>query len=115
MGLEKWNTKYDETTSTVLILQGAVLEGRKSLDPKVITVVLGKNNTVLWTNGDDTSHTLVSDNGGAEMWSTEMMKPGVRIDDDDDDDDDDDTRNQHQPALRPNRKTQTDVAVLFIS
>ncbi|MGY5149543.1 MAG: cupredoxin domain-containing protein [Candidatus Nitrosopumilus sp. bin_68KS] len=60
----------------VTILQGAVVEGNESLDPKVITVVLGKNNTVTWVNEDDTAHTFVSDEGGDESWSTGMMKPG---------------------------------------
>lgn len=32
--------------------------------PDVVTVVLGKNNTVLWTNDDVAPHTATSDTGG---------------------------------------------------
>ncbi|NNL58092.1 MAG: hypothetical protein HKP31_01265 [Nitrosopumilus sp.] len=72
---KEWTAEYDETTPTVLILLGAVLEENESLDPKIIAVVLNKNNTVLWTNGDDVPHTFVGDTGD-EMWSTGMIKPG---------------------------------------
>ena len=60
----------------VIIPFGAVLEGNEHLIPKEITVVLGKNNTITWSNEDDTVHTFVSDKAGDEMWSTGMMKPG---------------------------------------
>jgi plastocyanin len=59
----------------VTILQGAVVEGSESLDPEVITVVLGKNNTVTWVNRDDVSHAL-SSNYENNSWWTGIMSPG---------------------------------------
>ena len=61
----------------VTILQGAVIEGNKSLDPEVITVVLGKNNTVTWVNRDDVAHGIISDIGGENFWGTSgVLRPG---------------------------------------
>ena len=59
----------------VTILQGAVVEGNESLDPKIITVVLGKNNTVTWVNRDDVLHAF-SSNSANNSWWTGIMKPG---------------------------------------
>ena len=59
----------------VTILQGAVLEGNDSLDPEVVTAVLGKNNTVTWVNRDDVAHSLSSDYENSS-WRTGIMKPG---------------------------------------
>ena len=59
--------------SFVTIPQGAVIEGRTSLIPQEITVVLGINNTVTWINDDDVPHGITSDKGGDDFWGT----PGV--------------------------------------
>lgn len=59
--------------SFVTIPQGAVIEGRTSLVPQEITVILGINNTVTWINEDDVSHGITSDTGGDNLWGT----PGV--------------------------------------
>ena len=59
----------------VTILQGASLEGNKSLDSEVITVVLEKNNTVTWVNCDDVAHALSGDYEN-DSWWTEIMQPG---------------------------------------
>ncbi len=69
----KQAAEYDEITSTVLILQDAVIEGHESLDPKVVTVILGENNTIKWINEDDTHHSFSSDDN---KWSTGPLKPG---------------------------------------
>ncbi len=61
-------------TSSVIIPQSAMIEGNESLIPKVITVVLGKNNTVTWINQDDTGHGIASDN--ASWGSPGILKPG---------------------------------------
>ena len=76
--LNKTITQWDfrKQPAYVIIPLGAVIEGNQHLIPKEITVVLGKNNTITWSNEDDTAHTFVSDKGGAEMWSTGIMKPG---------------------------------------
>ncbi|AJW70286.1 cupredoxin domain-containing protein [Nitrosopumilus adriaticus] len=72
--ISKWD--FSEEQSYVIIPLGAVIHGSASLIPEEITVVLGKNNTITWINDDDTVHTLVSDKGGNERWSTGMMRPG---------------------------------------
>lgn len=72
--LSKWD--FRKEPPYVIIPLGAVLVGNEHLIPKEIIVVLGKNNTITWINEDDVPHTLVSDNGGDEIWSTGMMKSG---------------------------------------
>ena len=63
--------------SVVIIPKGAVIEGNENLIPKVITVVLGKNNTVTWINQDDTAHGFASDKGGKDAWGSRgVLKPG---------------------------------------
>ena len=70
-----WTAQYGKSDPTVMILQGAVVENQ-SLDPKVISVVLGKNNTLVWVNGDDVPHGIASDNGGDHSWGTGTILPG---------------------------------------
>ena len=65
----------DKSDSVVKILQGAVIEDNETLDPEIITVVLGTNNTVTWINHDDVAHTL-SSNYENNLWWTELIKPG---------------------------------------
>jgi hypothetical protein len=71
--VSEWD--FRKQPAYVIIPLGAVIEGNQHLIPKEITVVLGKNNTITWSNEDDTAHTFVSDMGGAQMWSTGIMKP----------------------------------------
>lgn len=80
-----WKLVYDEertnriepVMSTVRIPLGAVIDGHEMLIPKVITVVLGKNNTVTWINEDDTVHGITSDKGGQDAWGIPgILKPG---------------------------------------
>ena len=59
--------------SFVTIPQGAVIEGRTSLIPQEITIILGINNTVTWINEDDVPHGITSDTGVDNLWGT----PGV--------------------------------------
>lgn len=61
--------------SFVSIPQGASIEGRTSLIPKDITIVLGINNTVTWINEDDVPHALVSDDKN-NSWQTGVMQYG---------------------------------------
>ncbi len=63
-----------EKFSFVIIPQGAVIEGRASLNPQEITVMPGINNTIIWINEDDTGHGFVSDDGA---WAIpRILKPG---------------------------------------
>ncbi len=75
--ISEWSVKYVDTMPTVIIPKGAVIEGHEMLIPKVITVVLGINNTVTWINEDDTTHGITSDNGPDGEWGTSgVLKPG---------------------------------------
>ncbi len=70
-------TKSDmikQSSSYVIIPKGAAIEGNEHLIPKVITVVLGVNNTITWINRDDTGHGIASDD--ASWGSPGILKPG---------------------------------------
>ncbi len=71
--LEMQNGAMDIETVYVKILKGAVIEGHQMLDPKVITVQIGVNNTITWINEDDTPHSITRNNIGVEVWGS----PGV--------------------------------------
>lgn len=59
----------------VKIPQGTSAGGNYS--PSVITVVIGINNTVTWTNNDITAHTVTPVNPGASGWtSSGTISPG---------------------------------------
>ena len=45
----------------------------KGFSPDVITVVIGVNNTVTWTNNDSIDHTVTSDTG---LFNSEILPPG---------------------------------------
>jgi plastocyanin len=47
--------------SVVVFPEGSSLASGSGIVPKVIRVTMGVNNTVLWTNQDETSHSVVSD------------------------------------------------------
>ena len=72
-GIISFNLENYKEQSIVIIPKGAVIEGNENLIPKVITVILGKNNTVTWINEDDVPHGIASDVGGDNFWGT----PGV--------------------------------------
>lgn len=66
----------DYSIPTVIIPKGAVIDGHEMLIPKVITVVLGINNTVAWINEDDTAHGITSTSPD-QVWGTSgILKPG---------------------------------------
>ena len=74
---EEMNPPYNNNKiveSIVIIPKGAVIVENEHLIPKVITVVLGKNNTVTWINQDDTAHGIASDD--ASWGSPGSLKPG---------------------------------------
>jgi plastocyanin len=60
----------------VTIPQGTSAGGNYS--PSVVTVVIGVNNTVTWTNNDANSHTVTPVNPGASGWtSSGTLSPGA--------------------------------------
>jgi plastocyanin len=51
------------TISEIVIPKGASSQsGGKNFEPSTITVIIGVNNTVRWTNNDDVSSSVVADN-----------------------------------------------------
>ena len=71
------------TPLTVNMPSGAGLpSGAPGYAPDTITVVIGVNNTVMWTNGDTVAHTVTSDNqtaGGSPLYDSGMMKAGANF------------------------------------
>lgn len=76
---EQWSAEYRKSDPTVMILRGAALAENQSLEPKVISVVLGKNNTIVWINGDDTPHGFASDKVGSDSWEISTILPGESV------------------------------------
>lgn len=72
--LKDFECEKRPTLAVVIIPYGSANpENQPRLIPEEITVVLGKNSTVHWTNNDVVPSTLTSDSPG---WSTGMIKPG---------------------------------------
>ncbi len=74
--LEMQNESMNIETVYVKILKGAVIEGHQMLDPELITVQIGVNNTITWINEDDVPHGISSDNKEHQWGSAGVIKPG---------------------------------------
>src|SRR5262249_26537756 len=62
--------------ATVVIPDGASQQSsNKTFEPDVITVVVGKNNTVKWINEDNVAHTIVSSSGYVDPVSGKFATP----------------------------------------
>ena len=57
----------------VLIPKGISDYEKLDLEPSVVTVVIGKNNTVRWTNHDESPSTLFNED---QAWTTGIIEPG---------------------------------------
>jgi plastocyanin len=76
-----------KSPSSVSIVLGAtnMTSGALHFSPETITVVVGVNNTVTWTNNDNTLHTITSDTGAfgsgllntGDKWSYTFTAPGT--------------------------------------
>ncbi|MEM0117019.1 MAG: cupredoxin domain-containing protein [Conexivisphaerales archaeon] len=57
---------------------GSVLISNLYFNPSIIKVVIGKNNTVIWTNDDSTEHTIytVSAPAGVTTFGNVSLQPG---------------------------------------
>ena len=63
------------------IVPGSVIEGNENYVPNKATADLTINNKVIWTNSDDTAHTVTPDHRHADSFSgdfgsTGVLKPG---------------------------------------
>ena len=63
------------------IVKGAVIEGNENYVPNKPTITLEIDNRVIWTNNDDTAHTVTPDHRQSDAYSgdfgsTGVLKPG---------------------------------------
>ena len=61
----------------IKIVLGAVVEGNENYVPNKSEVILGFDNNVVWTNTDDTAHTVTPDVPYTDSYSGEFGSPGV--------------------------------------
>jgi plastocyanin len=88
-----YSPKTSSSTLNITISQVAIPKGAssqsemKNFEPSTITVIIGVNNTVRWTNYDRVSSSVVADNAtedpdfaaAAAQFPTELPAPGVTI------------------------------------
>ena len=66
-----------EETFVIDIVPGAVIEGNENYVPNAPTVLLEKDNHVIWENNDDTPHTVTPDHRTADSYSGDFGSSGV--------------------------------------
>lgn len=59
------------------IVMGAVIEGNPNYVPNKAIITLEKDNHVIWTNNDDTPHTVTPDHRAADSYSGDFGSLGV--------------------------------------
>ena len=59
------------------IVPGAVIEGNENYVPNKATAYLTIDNKVIWTNSDDTAHTVTPDHRHADSFSGDFGSSGV--------------------------------------
>ena len=65
---------FDDDKIVDVVIPIGISDSEKiNLNPSIVTVVIGENNTIRWTNQDNTSSTLYSDE---PKWTTGIIKPG---------------------------------------
>lgn len=66
-----------EETFMIEIVPGAVVEGNDNYVPNKPIITLEKDNNVVWTNNDDTPHTVTPDHRAEDSYSGEFGSTGV--------------------------------------
>ena len=64
-------------TFLIDIVPGAVIEGNENYVPNKATIILEKDNHVIWENNDDTPHTVTPDHRTADFYSGDFGSIGV--------------------------------------
>jgi plastocyanin len=64
-------------TDIKMILGSANMDQKDNFVPKLVNIQLGIDNHVIWTNDDDTAHTVTPDHRIADSYSGEFGSPGV--------------------------------------
>lgn len=67
------SAQSSETVSTANVNAANVSIANLAFNPANITVILGVNNTVVWTNNDNTTHTVVANDNS---FSSGFLNPG---------------------------------------
>jgi plastocyanin len=68
---------HPEKDFLIDIVKGAVIEGNENYVPNKPTITLELDNHVVWTNLDDTAHTVTPDHRHEDGYSGEFGSPGV--------------------------------------
>jgi len=68
---------HPEKDFLIDIVKGAVIEGNENYVPNKPTITLELDNLVVWTNLDDTAHTVTPDHRHEDGYSGEFGSPGV--------------------------------------
>jgi len=68
---------HPEKDFLIDIVKGAVIEGNENYVPNKPTITLEIDNNVIWTNNDDTAHTVTPDHRQSDAYSGEFGSPGV--------------------------------------
>jgi plastocyanin len=67
-----------QTVASGIIMPSGAADDQLNFSPANVTVVIGINNTVTWTNTDTVGHTVVSSTVpvGAQSFSSDIINPG---------------------------------------
>ncbi len=68
---------HPEEIFVIEIVLGAVVEGNENYVPNAPTVLLEKDNHVIWENNDDTPHTVTPDHRTSDSYSGDFGSSGV--------------------------------------
>jgi len=68
---------HPEKDFLIDIVKGAVIEGNENYVPNKPVITLELDNKVIWTNHDDTAHTVTPDHRHEDAYSGEFGSPGV--------------------------------------
>ena len=64
-------------TEISIIMGSANTEQKDNFIPKLVNIQLGVDNEVVWTNNDDTAHTVTPDHRIADLYSGDFGSSGV--------------------------------------
>ena len=64
-------------TTIDIIMGSASADQQDNFVPKLVNIQLGIDNKVIWTNSDDTPHTVTPDHRYADSYSGDFGSPGV--------------------------------------
>jgi plastocyanin len=67
-----------QTVASGIIMPSGAADDQLNFSPARVTVVIGINNSVTWTNKDTVGHTVVSSTvpAGAQSFSSDIINPG---------------------------------------